>query len=484
MMLASPSNVMHYSAWLASALAVLICPRPALGFENFSKPDSSPTNVVLIMADDIGWEAFGSYGGEDYHTPNLDRLCREGLRFAHCYSTPLCTPSRVQIMTGKYNFRNYTHFGYLDPQQRTFGNLMKDAGYATAVAGKWQLNGLANDLPGCDDNSRPNHFGFDEYLLWQLTLRKKQENGGERYWSPLLEQNGKVMSVRDNHLKYGPDLMADFVCDFIESNRHQPFFVYYPMLLVHDPFVPTPDTIGNRSRGHESNLSNRDQAKDNFAAMVQYMDKIVGRIIDHLQSLGLLENTLVLFTSDNGTHPSITSMWNGLSIQGGKGGTTDMGTHVPLIAYWKGHPNPGTVVEDLVDFTDFYPTLAELSGQSAEGTDGISFLPQLTGKPGRARKWTFCHYQPFWGNRQPAQFARTHSFKLYRDGRFYHVPQDREEQTELPETDLTAEAKRDLGLLRQVINGAPSVPEGIGNRDTHQRTIYPDWQQLGDPSNW
>ena len=95
------------------------------------------TNVILIMADDVSWEAFGCYGAEDYETPHIDALAEKGVRFKHCYSTPICTPSRVMIMTGKYNFRNYTHFGYLNPEEKTFGNLMQDAAYKTAIAGKW-----------------------------------------------------------------------------------------------------------------------------------------------------------------------------------------------------------------------------------------------------------------------------------------------------------------------------------------------------------
>lgn len=465
--------------FLFSAISAGIWSRLAISSELAPElSESNRPNVVLVMADDVGWEAFGSYGGQDYQTPNLDRLCRDGVRFSHCYSTPLCTPSRVQIMTGKYNFRNYTHFGYLDPNQRTFGQMMREAGYATAIAGKWQLNGLANELPGYQDNTRPVHFGFDEYLLWQLTVRKNVSGGGERYWSPLLEQNGRLLSVEENQGKYGPDMMCDFLCEFIEQNRHQPFFVYYPMLLVHDPFVPTPDSIGERSRGHESNRADPSQTKENFAAMVNYMDKIVGRIVDHLRTLELLENTLVLFTSDNGTHPSIRSLWNDFSIQGGKGGTTDMGTHVPLIAYWQGRTPGGKVIDDLVDFTDVYPTLAELIGESAAESDGRSFLPQICGLPGNPRSWIFCHYQPFWGNRTPAQFARTQQFKLYRDGRLYHVPEDMEETRDLSSTQLTPQAASDQSRLHRILQNAPPVPDGIGNHDSHQRTIYPEWPRL------
>ena len=171
-------------------------------------------NVILIMADDVSWECFGCYGAEDYKTPRIDQLASEGIRFEHCYSTPICTPSRVKLMTGKYGFRNYTHFGYLDPSERTFAHMMKEAGYQTAIAGKWQLNGLYNKLAGHLDPMRPHQAGFDQSLLWQVT-RGKGGDGGERFWDPPLEHNGKFISKEENAGQYGPDLLTDFVCDFI-----------------------------------------------------------------------------------------------------------------------------------------------------------------------------------------------------------------------------------------------------------------------------
>ncbi len=194
-------------------------------------------NIVLILADDMGYECLGCNGSTEYQTPNLDRLAAEGIRFEHCYSQPLCTPSRVKIMTGQYNFRNYEDFGYLNPNQKTFANLLKDAGYATCIAGKWQLNGLNRNNPGNQDVNRPFHFGFDEYCLWQLHHQKKD---GERYADPLITQNGKDLPRKSD--LYGPQIFADYICDFIDRKSDKPFFVYYPMVLVHDPFVPTPDS--------------------------------------------------------------------------------------------------------------------------------------------------------------------------------------------------------------------------------------------------
>ncbi|MFT4690627.1 MAG: sulfatase-like hydrolase/transferase [Verrucomicrobiia bacterium] len=450
-----------------------------------ARPIGDKPNIILIMADDVSWEAFSCYGAEDYKTPNIDRLAAKGIRFDHCYSTPICTPSRVKLMTGKYNFRNYTHFGYLPPKEKTFGHLLQSAGYQTAIAGKWQLNGLYNSLPGHKDNTRPHQAGFNEYMLWQVTTGKKpKDGGGERFWSPPLEHNGKFVTVEENANKYGPDLLTDFLCNFMEKNQKQPFFVYYPMVLVHDPFVPTPDTIGDAPRTQAANKQPKGQAarKANFVAMVQYTDKIVGRIEAKVKQLGLSENTIIMFTADNGTHPSITSRWQGQDITGGKGGMTDMGTHVPFVASWPGTSPKGAVLNDLIEFTDFYTTFAEAAGiklAKKDPIDGRSFLPRLHGEKGNPRDWVLCHYQPYW-NKQPGQFARTERFKLYRDGRFYEVPQDLREQNDLA-NDKTGKAARQK--LQAFLDQAPPAHTEKGNKTTKERPVYPDWKNLVDPND-
>ncbi len=444
--------------------------------------DERQPNIILVMADDVSWEAFGSYGGEDYKTPNLDQLASQGMRFSHCYSTPICTTSRVKIMTGKYNFRNYTHFGYLNPAEKTFGNLLQAAGYKTAIAGKWQLNGLYNSLPGHLDASRPIASGFDEYMLWQLTTQKgggAASKGGERFWSPPLEHNGKFLSKEMNHGKYGPDLFCDFICDFMERNQSQPFFVYYPMVLVHDPFVPTPDTLGDQPLA-TANKAPKDKAKrkENFVAMVNYMDKIVGRIVDKVDEIGQSENTIILFTADNGTNTQISSRWNGQEIKGGKGGMKDNGTHVPLIAYWKGHTPSGLVSNDLIDFTDFYATFAQSAGvalKQDDPQDGMSFLPQLMGKPGKLRDWVFCHYEPYW-NKKSGQFVRNQNFKLYRNGDFFQVPGDLSEANNLNGS-TDKEIQKIMAQLGGVMTQSPPAPQGKNaNKNTKERPVYPAWK--------
>lgn len=454
----------------------------ALSLGNLATAAKQP-NVILIMADDVGWECFSCYGAEDYQTPNIDRLASEGIRFEHCYSTPICTPSRVKIMTGKYGFRNYTHFGYLNPAERTFGHMMQQAGYQTAIAGKWQLNGLYSKNEGHKDSMRPIHAGFHESLLWQVTKEKKV--GGERFWNPMLEHNGKVITANENAGKYGPDLFTDFVCDFIEKNQEQPFFVYFPMVLVHDPFVVTPDTRGDLKITTALNKQpkNKEQSKANFVAMVQYMDKLVGRITDHVDALGLGEETIIMFTADNGTHTSIKSQWQGQTIRGGKAAMKDMGTHVPLVARWTGHTKPGTVLPDLIDFTDFYATIAEASRtppHKDDPIDGRSFFPQLNGEPGNLRKWVLCHYQPYW-NKSPGQFARTATYKLYRDGRFYEVPVDLNESNNLMESkQLDKEAKNIRKELNYLLKLCPEVTPGKHGAGAAMevRKVYPTTENL------
>lgn len=447
-----------------------------------------PPNVVLIMADDVSWECFGCYGAEDYQTPNIDALAARGVQFNHCYSTPICTPSRVKLMTGQYSFRNYTHFGYLNPRDKTFAQLMRSAGYKTAVAGKWQLNGLYHGAAGSADTTRPHQAGFDEYCLWQLTKTVADRDGGERFWSPPLEQNGTLLTKQDNHQKYGPDIMSDFVCDFIDRHQDEPFFVYYPTVLVHNPFVPTPDSIGNASRDHQANKSpkNAGQRKQNFVAMVHYLDKIVGKIVDQVDQVGQLENTIILFTADNGTNRGITSDWNGRQIRGGKANTTDMGTHVPFVAYWKGHTPEGRQCDDLIDFTDFYPTLADAAGVTLgaeDPIDGRSFLPQLNGLPGHPRQWVLCHYQPYWGNFAGRQFVRNQGYKQYRDGGFYNVPVDLDEAHDLKAGDRSAEAELAWQQLAAAMKTAPPPPPAQGGRNATRRPTYPTWPNLIDPND-
>jgi arylsulfatase A len=442
-------------------------------------------NIILMMADDVGWESFGCYGSDDYKTPNLDKLASEGIRFSHCYSTPICTTSRVKIMTGQYNFRNYTHFGYLNPKDKTIGNLMREAGYKTAIAGKWQLNGLYNKSVFADhlDAKRPNKAGFDEYSLWQLI--KTKADGGERFWDPCITENGVTTSPKDNKGKYGPDIMSDFLCRFIEKNKDESFFIYYPTVLVHNPFLPTPASLNGKPYAAKGKGKTKGSAKENFGHMMFYMDLIVGKLLKKVEEIGQMDNTIFLFTADNGTNKAITSKWKGQMIKGGKADMTDMGTHVPLIAYWKGHTPKGVVLDDLIDFTDFYPTLAEITGLKRgpkDPIDGRSFYAQLNGKKAKPREWVLCYYNCYW-NKAPGLFIRNQDYKLYQSGKYFNVPKDLNEKTDITKGAHGEKAETIRKKLQLVMKKCPTVSTKKEGSNAKNRPVYPDNVRLIEPGD-
>jgi len=395
-------------------------------------------NIILIMADDFGYECVGANGGESYATPHLDRLAAGGVRFEHCHSYPLCTPTRVALMTGKQNVRNYLNFGTLPRSERTFAHLLKEAGYATGICGKWQL--------GKEDDS-PQHFGFDESLLWQQTRRPP------RFANPGLERQGVMEDYRDG--EYGPTLINDFALDFVTRHRDGPFFLYYPMILTHDPFQPTPDSpdwdpdaVGERA--------NRDVK--HFGEMTAYMDKMIGRLDAQLDELGIRENTLLLFLGDNGTHSSVTSRFQGSDYEGGKGTTTARGTHVPFIASWPAVTGKGHLCQDLVGVVDFLPTLCEAVGISVPpGTDGISFLPMIRGGAGTWRDSLYIWYSPRQKNDPTVkEYAFDLRHKLYRDGRFYDLQADPFEKAPLDAGAAPGEREKLQAVLDQYAGARPA----------------------------
>lgn len=368
----------------------------------------TPPNILFILADDFGHELLGSSGGSSYSTPALDRLAATGARFEKCFAQPLCTPTRVQLLTGLYNQRNYTRFGHLDPTARTFPQLLRQAGYRTCIVGKWQLGGGPES---------PARFGFDEHLLWLLSAR------GSRYASPVLERNGEVL--RHHRGEYGPDLMTDELCGFFERNRGQPFFALYSMLLVHAPFEPTPASAAwdPRSPGAEPGQGDR----RHFPDMVTRADHNVGKLLERLDALGIAERTLVIFTGDNGTPRGITSRLGGRSIEGGKGTLTEAGTHVPLLVRWPGVTRPGSVIPHLVDSTDFFPTVLAAAGldpvPAGPGIDGRSFLGALRGDPRPAREWVYFWFAPN-GGPTGLEAIRDERYFLHADGRLFDLESD------------------------------------------------------------
>lgn len=349
-------------------------------------------NIIFILADDWGHEALGANGG-NYTTPHIDALAATGMRCTNAYAQPLCTPSRVQVMTGQYNFRNYVGFGVLKPGEHTFGHLLRDAGYTTAMVGKWQLGG---------DEQAPAANGFAHWQLWQLIGgRTERYRGAQGFW-----QDGMAYTHRAD--EYGPEVHQRYARDFIRANRNRSFLLYYALTLPHDPFHAAPP------------LTRADSDAAKYASMVTYLDRYVGEVVADLRELGIAERTLVVVTGDNGTSRSITSTLHGKPYRGGKGQPNRRGTWVPFVAAWPSRIAPG-VCDDLIDFTDLLPTFAETAGVDTTGLrlDGQSILPRLTGKVYTPRQAVYGWYLGHDKKLPDAVWAHDGRHVLYGDGRLH-----------------------------------------------------------------
>jgi arylsulfatase A-like enzyme len=356
----------------AFVLAACLCGFPGSPAES-AEPDRPRPNIVFIMVDDLGKEWVGCYGGETDATPEIDALAATGMKFHNAYSMPQCTPTRATLLTGQYPFRHgwVNHWDvprwgrgcHFDPERNpSIGRVLQSAGYRTCIAGKWQIN---------DFRLQPEvlvELGFDEYCMW-TGYESGNPPSAERYWDPYLhtKQGSKTYSGQ-----FGPTVCNDFVLDFLDQqDAETPFFIYYPMILPHTPFTSTPhkpDVTGNRER---------------HIAMVEYLDFLTGGLVRKLDETGLRENTIVIWTTDNGTTRSITNKLNGRLVRGAKGQTLENGTCQPFIINGPGLVPEGVETDALSDFTDLLPTFAELAGADSPAghvIDGQSFTPLILGK--------------------------------------------------------------------------------------------------------
>ncbi|MDP6452853.1 MAG: sulfatase-like hydrolase/transferase [SAR202 cluster bacterium] len=432
-------------------------------------PNKKP-NIVLIMSDDLGYEVIGANGGTSYETPRLDEMAQDGMRFENAHVMPLCTPTRTALMTGKYNFRNYIGFGLLKPNEVTFGHLLSDAGYNTCISGKWQL--YSYNPPDQQPEMRSKgqlieDAGFDEFCVWHA---HHTEEKGSRYKDPIIYQNGEFRD--DTKGKYGEDIFCDYIIDYIgrKKDEDDPFFVYWPMAATHKPHEPTPDSPewdefeppANKSLGAKTWAELEDASWEDdprfYKDMVEYHDKVIGRLIDYLDEQGLKEDTLVIYVGDNGSPTDVCSMMHQHNeICGGKGKTNDRGTHVPLICNMPGTIPSGSVQADLVECTDFLPTIFEAAGlEFPEGylIDGRSFYPQLTGDKGDPRDWIFFHFEPMNARNDIGQirFIRDHEWKLYETGELYDLIDDLNEDLPIYESDDTATQSAARARLQPVFS--------------------------------
>lgn len=417
---------------------------------------SKQPNIVLIMSDDLGYEVIGANGGSSYKTPFIDSMAQQGMRFENAHVMPLCTPTRLSMMTGKYNFRNYLGFGLIRPDEVTFGHLLTDAGYNTCISGKWQLYSYNPPDQHPEERSSGQKIedaGFDEFCVWHP---HHTEEKGSRYKNPVIYENGEFRT--DTKDKYGEDIFCDYIIDFLERKKgdEKPFFVYWPMAATHKPHEPTPDSPewdsfdppSNRSIGAKTWADLEDGSWEDdpkfYRDMVEYHDKVIGRLLNYLENQGLQEDTLVIYLGDNGSPADVCSMMHQHNeICGGKGKTSDRGTHVPLVCLMPGTIPSNTVQTDLIEATDFLPTIFEAAGLNfPEGyiIDGRSFYPQLKGEKGNPRDWMFFHFEPM--NRRHGlndlrqiRFIRDHRWKLYETGELYDLEADWDEDIPIYEVE-------------------------------------------------
>ena len=368
--------------------AVLCVIVSSLGAAESGKP-----NIIFILADDLGIGNVSAYGADNYRTPNIDKLASEGMRFTHCYTAPLCGPSRALIMTGRYAFRtgatNQDATGRMKPSVETMmPAYLKQAGYVTSCIGKW------GQLP-----LGPGEFGFDDYLKFR---------GSGVYWNTKAKAEKYIVNGEEKILgdkEYMPELMHAHLVKFITKHRDEPFYIYYPMSHVHGELQRTPDSAP--------------MPKDLMADNCAYMDKLVGKLVAELERLNLREKTLLIFMGDNGTGNAWAdkSTIGGRRLSGQKGSMLECGSLVPMIANWPGKTPAGKVCEDFIDATDFVPTLAELTGAKlpqGKVLDGHSILPQLRGEKGQPRVSIFMELARNW-------YVRESGWKLNEAGELFDM---------------------------------------------------------------
>ena len=394
-------------------------------------------NIIFILADDFGRELLSVYGGTSYDTPVLDLMSEHGLTFTDSYATPMCAPSRMMFLTGQYNFRNYDDWNEMNYDLKTVAHYMQDAGYVTGMAGKWHRGGWNLEPKGPRKAGFMNYssFNYPEYHLnpfWGITIWQDEER------------------IELETYESSSEYFNNYLLEFIEHNKDRPFFFYYPMNLVHRPFLPVPANPDIHESPLRDKLTRNRGELEYFQENVAYLDNLVGRILTVLEDRGLIDNTVVIFSGDNGTDNvqearELRSDFKGQSVMGGKYFPTELGVNVPLIVYAPGFINEAGIVRYPVDFTDLLPTFYELSGQGSTknlDTDGRSFAPLVFGEEYSAREWIYS-YGNFEHNsskykdpvNNPDAFYHVISdgeWKYYSDGRLFNVGDDRLEEFLIP----------------------------------------------------
>lgn len=400
-------------------------------------PAAAKPNVVVILADDAGWGDLGVHGNTNLRTPNLDGLATAGALFQNFYVQPVCAPTRAEFLTGRWHPRGgvrgvSTGAERLNLDESTIADALRAAGYATGCFGKWHN--------GSQYPYHPRGRGFDEYYGFP------SGHWGD-YFSPPLEHDGRVVTGNG----YLPDDLTDRAISFIERNRAKPFFCYLPLNTPHSP-MQVPDRFYDRFRN--TPLTLRAEAKEDVGhtraalAMVENIDWNVGRLLARLDALGLTQNTVVIYFSDNGPNGW---RWNG-GLRGRKGSTDEGGVKSPLLVRWPGHIRPGTRMAPIAGAIDIFPTVCAMTGAKPLGSkalDGRDLLRLLTGdEVNWPERVVFSH----WAGKTS---ARSQSHRLDDIGRLYDLTADTGQTKDVAATlpavtqklkDAVAAWRKDVGV--------------------------------------
>jgi arylsulfatase A len=390
-------------------------------------------NIIMVFSDDVGLGDIHCTGGS-FSTPNIDKLASGGTKFTYCYATPLCGPSRCELLTGRYPFRTGLNSNQsrnaVDPKSEVMiPTVLKKAGYVTGSVGKWGQICLG-----------PGEWGFDEYLVFP---------GSGRYWrdqTKTYRVNGRQIDLPEG--QYLPEIMHKYAVDFIERHKDEKFFLYYPMSHMHTPIVKTPES------------KEGEDADQLYTDNVTYMDKLVGKLVDELDRQHLRENTVVLFTGDNGTAAPGEKLAKvaGKAISGRKATMLEGGSRVPLVVNWPGTTPAGKVNNDLTDFSDFFSTFVDLAGAAKPESvtiDGQSFAPQIRGEKGTPREWVYVELNG-------KSYARDARYKLTRRGAMFDLKNAPFEEIELEsatEDAVARESRKNLEAVLANHRAAPTNPE-------------------------
>jgi arylsulfatase A-like enzyme len=379
----------------------------SISFFSCSNAAKKKPNVVLILVDDMGWTDLGSFGSDLYQSPNIDKLGNEGIQFTNSYSScTVCSPTRASIVTGKYPARlNVTDWieghkfpwaklnvpdwnMYLDEKEYTMAEAFKDAGYRTAHFGKWHL--------GEKEENWPENHGFDLNVGgWKKGApNRKKKEGYTGYFSPY--GNPRLKDGPEG--EYLTERLSNEVCNYIDENNETPFFVNLWFYNVHTPLQAKQEKIDKYKELIDTTSKHQNPT---YAAMVEHTDDAVGKIIRKLKEKGLYENTIILFSSDNGglIGKSKNTVTSNSPLRTGKGDIYEGGVRIPTIIYAPKFNFNTKKVEEPIISMDYYPTLMDLAGITTKKTrfqtiDGKSLLPlmQEKGVERDAVYWHYPHY--------------------------------------------------------------------------------------------